>query len=110
MGEWTEQDSRALTVALVAIDGHRIALRGAEKTEAVQIMVGRGLDTETIAERLRTTPERLRPWARRHGIELPPMRPPQEWWVTAAWPSMSSTARARQRRERAARLAEEVAA
>jgi hypothetical protein len=103
VGEWTDADSRALSVALVVEDGHRIALRGAERAEAVRIMVRRGLSTETIADRLRIKTESLRLWARRHGITLPSMVEPQAWWVEVAWPSMSSEARAYRKRRKADR-------
>lgn len=101
---WTEADSRNLTVALVAIDGYRMQLAGADRAAAVRTMVARGLDTETIAYRLHLEVRALQQFALRHRIALPPAKPPQPWWVAVATPSSATRARRRQKqaqRERA---------
>lgn len=101
---WTIEDSRALSIALVVRDGHRLPLRGIEREAAVEAMIARGLDAETMAERLRITPDALRAFARHHNIVIPKANP-QPWWVAVAQPSGTSAARRRQTREQTARQA-----
>lgn len=104
---WSIEDSRALSVALVVRDGHRLPLRGVEREVAVEAMIARGLDAETMAERLRITPDALRAFARHHNIAIPKANP-QPWWVAIAQPSRTSAAQRRQRREQADRQAKTV--
>jgi hypothetical protein len=78
---WTDQDSRDLTVALVAVDGHRMPLRGDERAEALRLMAGLGLDRQTIATRLCLTVPAVTRAARYYGVTLPSMVEPQHWTV-----------------------------
>lgn len=105
MTTWTEHDSRRLTVAFVAIDGHRMRLRGDERAEAIRAMRARGLDTKTIAERLYLSVEALHAWASKHGIPLPSVQPSQPWWVEVACPSSATRNRRRQKQAQRARAA-----
>ena len=85
--EWTEQDSINLTAKMVAHDGHRMALRGAEREAALRMMAALGLDRKTIADRLRMTVYQVGRAARYYGITLLPTVPPQHWTVAIYEPS-----------------------
>lgn len=71
MSEWTNHDSVDLSVTLVAHDGHRLPLRGAERVAAIQIMVRLQVPAAEMARRLCVGREALATAARRAGIELP---------------------------------------
>lgn len=100
---WTDEDSRRLTISLVAHDGYRMPLRRDDRAAAVRVMTDRGLDTETMADRLCLTTEALRAWASRQGVQLPPAKPLQPWWVGYACPSDASGAKRRREERRGGR-------
>lgn len=95
MSEWTEQDSITLTAALVAIDGARMALKGRERIEAIRLMARRGLSTEDMALRLRTSVHVVAQAASRAGIKIPRLDEPGFYRI--AYPGRRSRAKASQR-------------
>lgn len=95
MSEWTEQDSIALTAALVAHDGARMALKGRERIEAIRLMARRGLGADVMALRLRTNTEVVSTAARRAGIRIPQVDKPGFYRI--AYPGRRSRAKASQR-------------
>lgn len=91
---WTVQDSLALSVALVARDGHRMELRGAERVEAIRVMAAEEVSTADMADRLRMARPQVTRIAREHGIEI--ARPRVPWWVALVAPSQSNRRKAKE--------------
>ncbi len=68
----------------LVLGGHRMALHGADRLEAVRRMAESGLARVEIAQRIKLTRSALEYWARRHGVALPDDRPARHWtydWV-----------------------------
>lgn len=68
---WSEQESIRVSASLVAHDGHRLHLRGAERTEAIRIMSELGLTPDVMAHRLCITLTTLQRAANRAKIQFP---------------------------------------
>lgn len=100
---WTEQDSINLSAALVAQDGYRMPLTGAERRAAVEQMIAAGMDSRAVADRLCITVQQLWTWSRGEGIRWPGRK--QGWWVAVAQPSGSPEAKARRKAAREAMAA-----
>ena len=95
--EWTEQDSAAVEAAMVAHDGHRMALKGAARAEAIRMMAHLGLSADVMAVRLRSTPGRVNAAARRAGVSLP-REDMRRWLTVARTPQLRERDRQRSRR------------
>lgn len=107
---WTEQDSIRLSAELVARDGHRIALRGAERKAAIELMVELGVERRVMAERLRISIQELARSGARLGVRVP--RSPGAHWTLAMADSSKTLERRREsmRASRARAAARRVAA
>lgn len=77
----TVSEPDLLAIKLVAIDGHRMALEGKERLEALKLMCRHDLPQELIAWRLCMGLEALRRYAQRSKIKLPLVRRPAHWSV-----------------------------
>lgn len=102
---WTEQDSINLTASLVAHDGHRMALLGAEREAALRMMAALGLDRATMATRLRLTIGQVNRAASYYRIKLPSMIAPQHWAVAVVEPSKDLKHRRAKKAQRARAVA-----
>lgn len=79
--EFSADESLALTVALVARDGHSMRVRRCETAAVVREMARLGLRPSEMAARLQLKPGTIRSIAKRNNIEVRPEIDPQHWTV-----------------------------
>lgn len=102
MSTWSEKDSIDLSARLVAHDGYRMPLVGAERRAAAEQMIGLGMNTRAMADRLCIGMEEMRRWLHEQGLRAP--QPRQAWWVVVAQPSQAAASKARRKAKSKARV------
>lgn len=74
-----DKEPDMVAVELVALDGHRMALKKESRIAAIKLMTEHGIDREVMAWRLRMTVVALETYAARARIKITPLKSPAHW-------------------------------
>lgn len=89
-----------IAINLVALDGHKMKLKGEDRLEAIRMMAARNVSRQHMAWRLGITVDSLERVVRGKNIKLPTTIQPAHWTVDYLERRDKPAARERARRKR----------